>query len=159
MCVQHSNLYNSVNSSIPYLPVVNEPLLVAVVVAVVGVWVGDASELFSSWCMTRYMELGMASGWYFLLLPPRLPGGEESCRGEGRERGILHTHLAYASPTPTRHSHTHALTVTPSHPHNITYSQGEAQAQGRSVFWSCSAFYDRICQPLPYSLPLTWGIT
>ena len=96
----------------------------------------------------------MGSGWYFLLLPPRLPGGEESCRGEGRKRGILHTHLPHPHDT-----HIHMLSH--SHPHILTtsHSQGEAQAQGRSVFWSCSAFYDQICQPLPYSLPLTWGIT
>ena len=107
----------------------------------------------------------MASGWYFLLLPPRLPGGEESCRGERRERGILYTHLHHLPHPHNTHIHmlSHTLsqhhTLTPSHPHNITHSQGEAQAQGRSVFWSCSAFYDRICQPLPYSLPLTWEVT
>ena len=56
----------------------------------------------------------MASGWYFLLLLPRLPVGEESCRGEGRERGILHTFTI---------SHTHTTltsTCSHTHPHNIT---------------------------------------
>ena len=132
------------------------------------------------------MELGRASGWYFFLLPPRLPGGEESCRGRGRGRGegkgegggggegegrgrvplfpyASYTHtislaLTFASSISTQYSHmfSHLHILTPSQHHNITHSQGEAQAQGRSVFLSCSAFYDRICQPLPYSHPLTW---
>ena len=60
----------------------------------------------------------MASGWYFLLLPPRLPGGEESCRGEGRERGILHTHLHHL-PHP-HNTHIHMLSHTPSQHHTLT---------------------------------------